>query len=123
LVILNFKDVMNDDKLLPLITSQKWKLWVWGGLLAVAGLGLFTPDRFASVLGTQPIVINCVAVLASFIALAGASLSIRCPQCGLSLVWHGISQKNIGGWLSWLLKVRTCPQCGFHISNKERSMN
>lgn len=106
---------MTNDKLRPLVTLQKWKLWVWGGLFAVAGLGLLVPDKIAPALGTIPVVINLAAVLMSFIALAGASLSIRCPQCGLSLVWHGVSQKNIGGWLSWLLEVNTCPRCGFHF--------
>lgn len=106
-------EMIDDGSLQPLIAHQKWKLWIWGVLLAVAGLGFLMPDRLGAALAIDPSLIDLGAVFISFVALVGASLSIRCPQCGLSLAWYGLSHKDLGGWLSWLLSVGVCPRCGF----------
>jgi len=104
---------MANDFSETLIAKQKWKLWLWGCVLVVAGLGFLFPMKFAQIFAVDPIAINLAALSLTLAALVGASLSIRCPKCGLSLVWHGLSQEKIGEWLSWLLNVRVCPRCGF----------
>lgn len=104
---------MSDDKLIPLVVPQRWKLWIWGAMLALSGLGALAPDRLAPVLGVVPALMALMADALAVIALAGAAVSIRCPRCGLSLVWHGLTKKSAGAWLSWLLDVDTCPQCGY----------
>lgn len=101
------------------IEKKKWKLWVWGILLVVAGLGFVIPDQIATAFETIPIIINLGAILISFVVIVGASLSIRCPQCKLSFVWYALTHKSIGGWLSWLLEVKVCPQCKFSVQEEK----
>jgi len=104
---------MDNENLPPLIALQKWKLWIWGTFFAIAGLGYLIPDRLASAFAIAPVAINLGSLVITFVAFGGALLSIRCPQCGLSLAWYGLSHKSIGGWLSWLLDVNVCPKCEF----------
>src|SRR3989344_7172998 len=103
---------MNDNYSIPLIATQKWKLWIWAGLIIMAGMGFLFSNQLASIFAINLLAVNIGSILVSFAAIVGASLSIRCPQCGLSLVWHGLSQKNIGEWLLWLPGGSKYPRWG-----------
>lgn len=96
-----------------LIDSQRWKLWLWGSVLAVSGIGIFAPEFCARALGADPAVITVGAIVIGALVLIGASISIRCPACRLSLAWYGLSKQAHHAWLTWLLTVKTCPRCGF----------
>jgi predicted RNA-binding Zn-ribbon protein involved in translation (DUF1610 family) len=85
----------------------------------VCGIGLFVPNQIASVVGLNPVVVTLSAVALGFIVLASASLSVRCPACGLSLAWFALSKQAHHSWLSWLLDAKVCPRCGFSHSSRQ----
>jgi len=99
-----------------LVEPQRWKLWLFGSLLVVSGIGLFALNPVASVFGFSPVLVNLAAVAIGCIVLVGAALSVRCPSCGLSLVWCALSKQAHNAWLSWLLDTKVCPKCGFSHS-------
>jgi hypothetical protein len=95
-----------------LIAQQKFRLWLFGGMLGLAGLGLLFTEEIANILSVAALSVRFAALLVTFSALAAAFVAIRCPFCGLKLVFYAMSQKGVGEWLHWLLEVRTCPKCG-----------
>lgn len=96
-----------------LVAPQRWKLWFWATGLAIAALGLFCSALVGAALGIDPTLLQIGGTLAGLFVLVGASLSVRCPSCRLSLVWHALSKHSHDRWLSWLLDVNVCPRCGF----------
>jgi predicted RNA-binding Zn-ribbon protein involved in translation (DUF1610 family) len=112
--------VMNTEAKATLVAVQRWKLWLWGIALGTVGIGLFAPSAVAGMLGVStPAVLLC-ATACGVVVLVGASQSITCPACGLSLVWHGLSKQSHTVWLSWLFHVEVCPRCG-HSNASSRS--
>lgn len=103
---------MRDEPLVPLVNSQRWKLWLSALALAAVGACYVRPAALATFFGTTSAILKLAASLAGLAVLLGACLMIRCRACGLSLVWHGVSTKPANDWLKWLLDVRTCPRCG-----------
>jgi hypothetical protein len=94
------------------LARQKKKLWLFGAMFAAAGIGLLFTNEIAQLLGTAAASVRLATLLLTFSALVAAFLTIRCKHCGLSLVLHAMSHKDVGGWLPWLLTVKTCPRCG-----------
>lgn len=95
-----------------LIAQQKLRLWLFGGMLGLAGLGLLFPEEIANAFGVAAVSVRFATLILTLSALAAAFLTIRCPHCGLRLVFYAMSHKGAGEWLQWLLEVRTCPKCG-----------
>jgi len=95
-----------------LLTSQRWKLWLFGGLAAAAALGFLFNDGIGRVLGVDPLVVQLAILLPTFSIFGAALLSVRCPHCGLRLVPYAMSHQGVGQWLNWLVTVKNCPQCG-----------
>lgn len=94
------------------MAPQRWKLWLSAAAVAAVGACYIVPDALATLFGTSPAMLTLAASLAGLVVLIGACLAVRCPACGLSLVWHGVSKKSANDWLAWLLDARTCPRCG-----------
>lgn len=103
---------MSDEGDVALVASQRWKLWLCGVGVAAIGACYLAPAFLAAAFGTSPTVLTLAATAGGLTLLIGTCLSVRCPSCGLSLVWHGVSKKPASNWLVWLLDVRTCPRCG-----------
>jgi len=103
---------MNKNNPSPLATSLGWKLWLFAGLAAVAALGFLFADVIGHVLGVDPLVVKLAISLPTLIAFGAVLLSVRCLHCGLGLVAYAISHQAVGQWLSWLLAIKNCPQCG-----------
>lgn len=95
-----------------LVAPQKKKLWLFGGMFAIAGIGFLFTDEIAQVLRVAAVSVRLGTLLLTFGALAAAFLTIRCPNCGLRLVLYAMSHKGVGEWLQWVLSVKTCPRCG-----------
>jgi hypothetical protein len=109
---------MNEEETdVPLVASQRWKLWLCAVAVTAIGTCYLAPNLLAAAFGTSPVVVTLAATIAGLGLLIGACLSIRCPSCGLSLAWHGVSRRPASDWLTWLLAVRTCPRCGHGASD------
>lgn len=105
----------------PLVAPQRWKFWFWAAVLAVSGVCLWASGQVAGVIGTSPVGIMFTGMALGVVAPVGASLSVRCPRCGLRLVWYALSRQSHHAWLSWLLGLQTCPRCGLaHTSGGKR---
>jgi endogenous inhibitor of DNA gyrase (YacG/DUF329 family) len=111
----------NEDDAPALVASQEWKLWLFGGLFATAGLGFLFTDGIARGFGVDPFAVRIGTLLLTFGTLAAAFLSVRCPHCGLRLVMHAMSHESVGQWLQWLLTVKKCPRCGLSVPHGDRS--
>jgi hypothetical protein len=73
----------------------------------------------AFLVGVSPVMVSLAAVALGCIALVGATLSVRCPSCGLNLAWYAPSKQAYHSWLSWLLDIKVCPRRGFsHSANQ-----
>jgi len=69
------RHVMNQAMKTPaLVEPQRWKLWLFGSLLVVSGIGLFALNPVASVFGFSPVLVNLAAVAIGCIVLVGAAL-------------------------------------------------
>ena len=97
---------LGDSELPTLVEGQKWKLWLSGALLVVAGIGFLLPNSIAGV------AVELGALLLTFGSLGWATYAVRCRHCGLRLVMHAMSNQSIGQWLQWLLSTKRCPRCG-----------
>jgi DNA-directed RNA polymerase subunit RPC12/RpoP len=110
---------VNENDSPALVASQEWKLWLFGGLVAAAGLGFLFTDEIAGELGADPFVVRLGTLLLTFGTLAAAFLSVRCPHCGLRLVMYAMSRQGIGQWLHWLLTVKKCPRCSLSAQHAD----
>jgi hypothetical protein len=111
---------LEDSELPTLVEGQKWKLWLSGALLAVAGVGFLVPDGVAGVLGLAGATVELGALLLTFVSLGWAIYTVRCRNCGLRLVMHAMSNQSIGQWLQWLLTAKRCPRCGADHAGNQR---
>ena len=96
-----------------LVMPQQWKLWLLGAMVGIMGLLIFANARVGAYLGIHASAVELVGLAFGVITLIVGCLIIRCPSCGLSLLWHALSKKSLAKWLEWLLDVQTCPRCGF----------
>jgi endogenous inhibitor of DNA gyrase (YacG/DUF329 family) len=110
----------NEDDAPALVASQKWKLWLFGGVFAAAGFGFLFTDGIAQGFGVDPFAVRIGTLLLTFGTLAAAFLSVRCPHCGLRLVMHAMSHQSVGQWLQWLLTVKKCPRCGLSVPHGDQ---
>ena len=96
-----------------LVRPQQWKLWVCSFAAALIAACQFAPAWVANLVGGDVTNIKLLGLVGAFLLLSAASLSIRCPACGLALAWHGMRRQPVSKWLTWLLGVKVCPRCGF----------
>lgn len=103
---------MSDGSHETLVAPQRWKLWMCAAAVIAVGACYIAPETLAALVEMSPAMLKLAASLAGLLVLVGVCLAVRCPACGVSLVWHGVSTKSANDWLSWLLDVQTCPRCG-----------
>lgn len=101
----------------PLISAMRGRLWLVGGLTALAASLLFMPAPIGRTAGVDTDIITLAGTLLFFLVLLLASVLLRCPSCGMSLCWHAVSKKSVGQWLNWLLDVQECPVCHYRIDD------
>jgi len=95
-----------------LVASQKKKLWLFGVMLAFAGLSFLFKNEISHFFEVDSVVVNLGALLLTLIAFVAALLMIRCAHCDLRLVLYAMTHHSAGQWLEWLLTVKKCPKCG-----------
>lgn len=101
-----------------LVASQRWKLYVAFAFVMTSAFLIWFGRPIESALAFPEHSLSLVGTAGGFVTLIVASLSIRCPNCKLSLVWFAVSRKHSDAWLSWLLDARSCPRCS-HPSRSE----
>ena len=104
---------MNREFLLPLVQSQRWKLWLaaLGGV--VVAIAYIAPEEVTGIVDAEPATLRLFAIVAGLVTMVALWASVRCPSCGLKLVWHAMSTESARAWLSWLLDAKSCPKCGY----------
>ena len=103
-----------------LVTSQRWKLWVWGIAVAVVVVCLLVPRPIAALAGIESEALTLIASFGALLILIGAALAVTCPACRLSLVWYALSKQQHTSWILWLLDVTNCPRCGHSHSDPQK---
>lgn len=95
-----------------LIHRQRGLLACLGVLLLLAGCGSLAPGWVSTLFNVPRTAVMLVAPLAVVSVLAVGLLTVRCPQCGLRLLWRAMRTQPAGAWLAWLLRLKKCPGCG-----------
>ena len=109
---------MNQSPASPLVGPQMWKLWLSLAGLVAAGLGLYAPRFLGGTLGADPALVSVMSVVAGLGVFIAAWVSVRCPECRLSLVGHALSNQSHTAWLAWLITVQECPRCQYSSPRK-----
>jgi RsiW-degrading membrane proteinase PrsW (M82 family) len=98
-------------------TKQSWKLL----LLAIAlflsfcimAFGIYSTISHIAISADNAVITTIIGVVAGLITSIIACLSVRCPECRTSWIWHAVSKENSNQWVPWLLSVSKCPKCNF----------
>lgn len=93
-------------------TGQVRKVAVFFVLLVVAGLLLIA--FVATISDTaDPNPWLAAGFVSLGIAAAGwLFVSVQCPSCGVHVAWWLATHAQAGAWLSEMLSLRVCPNCG-----------
>jgi len=100
----------------PLVQSHQWKLWLAAVAVGLIAIAYIAPERVSAIVSLPPVTLELVATAAGLVTMLAVWASVRCPSCGLQLVWHAMSTKGASTWLSWLLQAKSCPKCGYNSS-------
>jgi len=106
--------LMNQEPARPLVHSQQWKLWLAAAAVAGVATAYFLPEGATAALSLRPVMLKLVATAIGLGVMFVAWTSVRCPNCGLRLVWHAMSTNSANDWLRRLLDAKSCPKCGYH---------
>ena len=98
---------------ITLVSHQHWKLQSAFASVLLSGSLMWFDRPIADLLGVSHYAPTLVGTLLSIATLVLAAVAVRCPSCGISLVWFALSRKSTGAWLGWLLEETTCPVCGY----------
>lgn len=88
-------------------------------MVLAAGALMWFDQQVSDFTGVLQYVPTLVGTLLAFVTLVISVVVVRCPSCGISLVWFAISQKTANSWLAWLLHESTCPKCGFSVARSD----
>jgi len=95
------------------ISKQTWKMY-----LSFAGILVSVCIMFYDIMYIKTGRLDLLGLAGVICSAIFACQSIRCPQCGLSWVWHAVTKKNINEWLPCLISLQECPNCGFPAEKK-----
>jgi hypothetical protein len=93
-------------------TKQTGKFIAAVGLFVATGAALGWLLLYAELSDYVVVLIPVLSIGALAVGL-WLCLAVRCPRCKARLVWIAAREYPIGGWLSWLLELTSCPRCGF----------
>jgi hypothetical protein len=92
--------------------GQYWKLLLGLGVCAAASVVLFallSLDRVSRRADHALFELGAVAV--AVLAFTWTCLVVRCPGCGLRLLWYAVSKLPHSSWLTWVFQFTECPGC------------
>jgi len=94
-------------------TGQTWKFAVPCILTILSGSVISFQFALARVTGTDAVYVALVSLAIAVPAFLLMVVSVRCPHCGLRIVWYGVPKKDHREWFTWLTTVEQCPNCGY----------
>jgi hypothetical protein len=99
-------------------TRQTWKFNVGWGLVFAGCLSLFgqVEGWWGLASSTTLVLLILGSTSLSVAAFTGMILSIRCPHCGLKILWQALRTQPALGWMVWLNNLKVCPSCGYEPS-------
>lgn len=97
----------------PLLLAQRRKLLVGSFLLALFALLALFPGAASGPLGVSAWVLESGAVSGFAVLLYWLARGLKCPKCGVNLLWHVFGHAKYGNWLEWMLGLSACPKCGY----------
>ena len=94
-------------------TRQSWKFKVMVAVLILSGVSIFYGLLNIDTLSNSTILFfmagGTLIGMSSFIV---ACINIKCPNCGYKWFWSAVRDKGYIGWLYWLNRLNSCPNCG-----------
>ncbi len=92
-------------------------------MVIFAGGLMWFDQQVSAFTGVPKYLPTLVGTLLAFMTLAISVAAVKCPNCGVSLIWFAMSQETAGGWLAWLLRESTCPKCRFSVESNDAGEN
>jgi hypothetical protein len=81
------------------------------------------PDTVGGLIGVNSWAIALAGAVVFFAVLYWLAHGMRCPGCGVNLLWYGLSHAKSGNWLDWLFNQSVCPKCGYRAAGKSASID
>lgn len=69
---------MTTDSGQALVSSQRWKLWLWGIAVAAIVVCFLASRPIAAVVGVDSAAVTLAATFGGLVVLVGAALSLTC---------------------------------------------
>ena len=93
-------------------TGQLWKFAILSVVTAAGGAAILFQFELANLLHVDDVFVALVALAFVVFAFVTMLITVRCPNCGLRLVWYSASKKDSRVWFTWLMSLDRCPACG-----------
>lgn len=101
-------------------TRQAWKLVVTAAAFVAAGLtALYVALSGPFAAAATTFLVATTLFVLTWVTVAWGCLAIRCPRCGLRLLWEALRGQPAMQWLFWLQDMRACPRCGLEPERRD----
>ena len=94
-------------------TGQTWRFALPLIVTTASGAAIGFQFPLARILGTEAVYVAFVSAAVAVPAFLLMVFSVRCPRCGLRIVWYGVSKKDHREWFTWVTTLERCPGCGY----------
>ena len=101
------------NEVAPLLTAQRRKLMVGSSIMALSALVTFFGGTLSGWLGVDAVPTKLLGLAVFVISLYWLASNLKCPACGLNLLWHAFGNAKDANWLGGLLHQTVCPRCGY----------
>ena len=101
-------------------SGQSMKLFPGLTLVAVGGLLFLTALVGPQQDQRQALTMILFAAAVTVIGLCVPLVLVRCPRCRSRIVWRAMRQRSPNEWLTWLMSLVVCPDCGFRPDELDR---
>ena len=100
-------------------TNQAWKLYLCFAVCMIGGAMMLYGVFEIQGNSDQTVSFLPLGCLITLIGTVLSCLSIRCPECRYSWVWHAITKEKHNQWVLWLIFFSKCPKCNFGSNTEE----
>lgn len=96
----------------PLFMARRGKLLIGSSVMAVSALVTLFGGTVSGWLGVDEVPTKLLGLAVFVISLYWVASNLKCPACGLNLLWYAFGHAKDANWLEWLLHQTECPKCG-----------